>query len=272
MQFAPAGHTTCLLPSNSHTLVGYHSTMAGMADVQPFRAFRPDLGRSGALSSVVCPPRGELRPDLLLGLKAHPVNAAHLLTDGAGAALRAWLRDDLLIQDSARSLYVVEEEIPVGEAVFTRRGFLARVRITAAPAENDWLPLIRETHLNAQPALALYPDDGGPAEALAKAVGRRPPLEADDPRGGKVRLWAVTDQHAISAVQGMLTPLPLNVVSGADMLAAAAAYRDERLALGEAGEDSSPLRFALMLLVGETEPGPDRGPLAGLVYHSLRGI
>jgi hypothetical protein len=56
------------------------------------------------------------------------------------------------------------------------------------------------------------------------------------------------------------------------MLSAAAAYRDERIALGEAAEESAPVRFALMLLVGRTEPGPDRAPPAGLVYHSLRGI
>jgi len=242
-----------------------------MTDVQPFRAFRPDLGRTGTLTAVVCPPREELRPERLAALRAHPVNAAHLLADGAGAALRAWLRDDLLIQDSARCLYLVEQDVADGATTFTRRGFLARVRIEAAPADNDWLPLIRETHMNAQPAMALYPD-ADPLGVLTKAVGRLPPLEVDDPRGGKCRLWAVSDQHAISAVQGLMGQLTLTVVSGAAMLAAAAAYRDERVAQGEAEEESAPVRFAMMLLVGETEPGPNRAPLAGLAYHSLRGI
>lgn len=238
-----------------------------MTEVEPFRAFRPDLGRVGPLSSVLCPPREETTPDQRRALRAHPANAAHLMDEGAGAALRAWLRDDLVIQDSARSLYVVEQE--VGGLV--RRGFVARVRLTTAPAEGEWLGLVRATHWNAQPALALYADEeGAPMEALMRGVGRRPPLEADDPRGGKCRLWAVSDQHVISQVTGAMGPRPLQVVSGAEMLAAAAAYRDERITLGEAEEESAPVRFALMMLVGQTEPGPDRAPPAGLLYYSLR--
>src|SRR5262245_57375585 len=123
-----------------------------MTEAEPFRAFRPDLGRIGPLSSVLCPPREETTPEQRQALRAHPANAAHLMDDGAGAALRAWLRDDLIIQDSARSLYVVEQEM----GGLVRRGFVARVRLTGPAGGGEWLELLRATHFNAQPTLALY--------------------------------------------------------------------------------------------------------------------
>ena len=186
--------------------------------------------------------------------------------------LRAWLREDALYQDSARSLYVVEQEIPSGGETFTQRGVLCRVRLEGEPGQGPWLDLCRATHWNVAPALAHFSGgEGRVAALLDKAVGRRPPLETGDPRGGRCRLWAVSNQGTITAIRSALGPQSLDWADGGAMRAQAVAYLRERQELGEAQEESAPARFLMALLVGATEPGPPRAPLAGLAYHSLRG-
>ena len=232
-----------------------------MADIEPFRAYRPDLGRVGPLSAAVSPPSPGVAP-------VGPWSAARLLGAEAGATLREWLREDALVQDSARSFYVIEQEIPP----FTQRGLLCRVRLEGETGDpGAWLDLLRATHWNIAPALASFPDEEGKvADLLERATGRRPPLEADDPRGGKVRLWVVTDQGTSSALRAAMGPQPLTWADDR-MRCAALAYLAERLEIGDAAEATAPARFVMALLMGATEPGPARAPLAGLAYHSLRG-
>jgi hypothetical protein len=149
-----------------------------MADIIPFRAHRYDLGRVGALSGVLALP-GDA--------PSTPYHAALL-----PASLRDLLRDDVLVQDSSRSLYVLEQQF----GPHIRRGFLARV---GGPGEGI------------VPAIATYPDEEGEVmAALDQAIGRRPPLEAVDSAGTVNRLWAVSDQHALSVVCGLMGPRPVS--------------------------------------------------------------
>src|SRR5205823_10480492 len=97
---------------------------------------------------------------------------------------------------------------------YTRRGFLARVRLepfgegriypheeTLAGPKADRLKLFRATAMNLSPVFGLYPDPQGEVQALLdRAVGRALPLEATDHLGVVSRLWPVTDQQVVSAV------------------------------------------------------------------------
>src|SRR5207248_7921764 len=113
-----------------------------MADIRAFRAYRYDLGRVGALSDVVAPPYDVIDPALQQALyHRSPYNVVRLElnkqepTDTennnrytrAAAVLRDWLRDDILRQDSAQSLYVYHQDFDVEGHQFTRKGFMARV-------------------------------------------------------------------------------------------------------------------------------------------------
>src|SRR5437868_4769526 len=114
-----------------------------MADIRPFRAVRYDLGRVGALGDVVAPPYDVIDPPLQDALYARsPYNVIRLILNKETAAdserdnrytraagcLRDWQRDHVLVQDSARSLYVYHQDYEFEGRRFTRRGFLARVR------------------------------------------------------------------------------------------------------------------------------------------------
>src|SRR6266566_3613664 len=113
-----------------------------MAEIRAFRAYRYDLGRVGALRDVVAPPYDVIDAGLQQALyDRSPYNVIRLIlnkeapTDNeadnrytrAAATLRDWLREDVLIQDSARSLYAYHQDFEVEGQRHTRRGFLARV-------------------------------------------------------------------------------------------------------------------------------------------------
>src|SRR5262245_24390468 len=115
-----------------------------MADIRAFRAYRYDLGRVGTLADVIAPPYDVIDAALQNALyERSPYNVIRLIlnreepTDTktenryarASRFLRDWLRDDVLRQDSARSLYVYHQEFEAEGTRFTRKGFLARVRL-----------------------------------------------------------------------------------------------------------------------------------------------
>src|SRR5690242_16224784 len=96
-----------------------------MADIRAFRAYRYDLGRVGALGDVVAPPYDVIDPALQQALyDRSPYNVVRLILNKeepgdndaenrytrASRCLRDWQQEDVLIQDSARSLYVYHQD------------------------------------------------------------------------------------------------------------------------------------------------------------------
>jgi uncharacterized protein (DUF1015 family) len=255
-----------------------------MADIRAFRAFRYDLGRVGTLSDVVAPPYDVIDPALQQALydrssynvirlilnKEEPGdNDTHNRYIRAAATLRDWTRDDVLRQDSARSLYVYEQEFEIEGRRHVRRGFLARVRLepfgsgriypheeTMAGPKADRLRLFQATAMNLSPVFGLYPDpEGAVRNQLSAAVGRALPLEATDHLGVVSRLWPVSDQHVVSAVTGLLGPKPVFIADGHHRYETGLRYLEERRAAGEVRDAEAAPNFILMMLVSMSDPG-----------------
>src|SRR4051794_35510896 len=115
-----------------------------MADIRAFRAYRYDLGRVGSLGDVIAPPYDVIDPALQQALyDRSPHNVIRLILNKESPAdsehdnrytrsarcLKEWLADDVLVQDSARGLYVYHQDFEVEGKRYTRRGFLGRVRL-----------------------------------------------------------------------------------------------------------------------------------------------
>src|SRR5579871_747117 len=160
-----------------------------MAEIRAFRAYRYDLGRVGALSEVVAPPYDVIDPALQQALyERSPYNVVRLILNReepgdsetnnrytrAATCLRDWQREGMLVQDSARALYVYHQDFEVEGRRYTRRGFMARVRLerfgegriypheeTLAGPKADRLKLMRATAMNLSQVFGLYPDDAG---------------------------------------------------------------------------------------------------------------
>jgi uncharacterized protein (DUF1015 family) len=254
-----------------------------MADIRAFRGFRYDLGHVGALSAVVAPPYDVIDPALQQKLyDASEYNAIRLeLTRAepgdddannkytrAANALREWLAAGALRQDTARALYVYEQEYSVEGQTFTRRGFMARVRLepfgqgkifpheqTMSGPKEDRLKLYRATGFNLSPVFGLYPDAGEVFAHLEPFVRSAPPLVAKDHLGVTNRLWVVTDTAAVTKVIGSMGPKPVFIADGHHRYETGLKYLEERRAAGEVPDDEAAPNFCLMMLVGMSDPG-----------------
>lgn len=268
-----------------------------MADVRAFRGFRYNSARVGPLSDVVAPPYDVIDPALQQALyDKSPHNVIRLILNketGAdteannrytrsAAALRDMMRDDVLVQDSARSLYVYHQDFEVEGQRFTRKGFLASVRLepfgsgriypheeTLAGPKADRLKLFHATHTNLSPIFGLYPDPQSVVMAeLDKVVGRSLPLEATDHLGVTSKLWPIHEQHALSAVAGLLGPKPIFIADGHHRYETGLRYLEDRRAAGEVQDTDAPANFILMMLVSMSDPGlvilPTHRLLSGL--------
>jgi uncharacterized protein (DUF1015 family) len=255
-----------------------------MAEIRAFRAFRYDLGRVGTLSDVIAPPYDVIDPPLQEALSARsPYNVVRLIlnreepTDNpantrytrAAGFLRDWQQEGILKQDSARSLYVYHQEFEVEGRRYTRRGFMARVRLepfgqgkifpheeTMSGPKADRLKLFHATAMNLSQIFGLYPDPEGAVQSrLDAAVGRALPLEATDHLGVVSRLWPVTDQQVVSAVTGLMGPRPVFIADGHHRYETALRYLDERRQAGEVRDGEAAANFVLMMLVSMSDPG-----------------
>src|SRR5438477_370028 len=266
-----------------------------MADIRAFRGYRYDLGRVGSLSDVVSPPYDVIDPALQQRLHDQsPHNAVRLElpqeepgdteTENkyarAARTLKSWIAEDVLRQDTARALYVYEQEFAAEGKSHTRRGFFARVRLepfgsgrifpheqTMAGPKEDRLKLYRATGFNLSPVFSLYPDpDGEVFRQLEPFTLKGPPLVAKDHLGVTNRLWLVTDSHTLSAVTGLMGPRPVFIADGHHRYETGLKYLEERRAAGEVPDDEAPANFCLMMLVGMSDPG-----LVILPTHRLVG-
>lgn len=268
-----------------------------MAEIQAFRAFRYDLGRIGALSDVVAPPYDVIDPALQDKLYSRsPHNVVRLILNKdtpndteannrytrAAQTLRDWQNEGILVQDSARALYVYHQEFEVEGRRFTRKGFMARVRLekfgqgkiypheeTMSGPKEDRLKLTRATNMNLSQVFGLYPDEEGAAQAqLDAAIERSLPLEATDHLGVTSRLWPVTNQQVTSAVTGLLGPKPVFIADGHHRYETALRYLEERRQAGEVRSADAAPNFVLMMLVRMNDPGlvilPTHRLVAGL--------
>jgi uncharacterized protein (DUF1015 family) len=254
-----------------------------MADLRAFRGFRYDPAKAGALADLVAPPYDVIDADLqkkLYDLSPYNAIRVELTRDEpgdtesnnkytrAGQSMRDWIASGVVAQDTARSLYVCEQEFEAEGKVWTRRGFFARVRLepfgtgrifpheqTMSGPKQDRLNLYRATHFNLSPVFGLYPDDGEVFAKLEPLVRNSPPRVAKDHLGVTSRLWVITDQSAISAVIGLMGPKPVFIADGHHRYETGLKYLEEQRAAGLVADDEAAPNFCLMMLVGMADPG-----------------
>jgi uncharacterized protein (DUF1015 family) len=251
-----------------------------MAEIRAFRAFRYDLGRVGQLSDVVAPPYDVIDASLQQKLyDQSQFNAIRLeLTkdepgdnetenkyNRAARTLKGWIADDALRQDTARALYIYEQEFEAEGKTYVRRGFFARVRLepfetgqifaheqTMSGPKADRLKLYHATGFNLSPVFGFYPDAEGEVNAVLEPFTRKsPPLIAKDHLGVINRLWVVTDTQAVAAIMGLMGPKPVFIADGHHRYETGLKYKEEQGAL----DADAPANFTLMMLVGMSDPG-----------------
>lgn len=255
-----------------------------MAEMHPFRGWRYDLGRVGAIANVIAPPYDVIDEGLSRKLhEQHPHNVIRLILDPilpsdtednnrytrSAQRLRAWMKEGVLTQERVPAVYVYFQSFDWEGQTFERRGVMARVRQekfgegriypheeTLSGPKADRLKLFHSTGMNLSQIFGLYPDeDNEVADGLEKAVRGMPPIEATDHLGVRHRLWVVTDPKVIVELQSAMGPRPLFIADGHHRYETGLRYREDRMAAGVHQGDNDPSNFILMMLVGMSDPG-----------------
>jgi uncharacterized protein (DUF1015 family) len=255
-----------------------------MAEIQAFRAHRYDLGRVGNLGDVIAPPYDVIDPALQQALyDRSPYNVVRLILNKellgdsgsenrytrAAQFLRDWQQQGVIVQDTARSLYVYHQEFEAEGRRYTRKGFMAKVRLekfgagriypheeTMSGPKADRLKLFHATAMNLSQIFGLYPDEEGAVQTrLDEAVGRALPLQATDHLGVVSKLWPITDQAVISAVVGHMGPKPVFIADGHHRYETALKYLEEKQQAGAVKNADASANFVLMMLVSMQDPG-----------------
>jgi uncharacterized protein (DUF1015 family) len=271
-----------------------------MPEIRPFRGVRYDMAQVGDLSDVVAPPYDVIGPALqqqLYGRSEYNVIRLELNREEPGdtagrdryaraaSFLRDWRRRGILRDEAHPALYVYHQTFEVEGQTFTRRGFLARVRLepfgegriypheqTLSGPKADRLALYHATGFNLSPIFGLYPDpENAVLAAVERGIADRTPIEAVDHLGVIHRLWPVTDQRAHTVAQGLIAPRPVFIADGHHRYETGLKYRDELAAKGELSGPDDPANFCMMMLVSMSDPGLLILPTHRLV-SGLRGL
>ena len=233
-----------------------------MPDIRAFRGIRYDMAQVGAMSDVVAPPYDVIDAALQDRLyDASPYNIIRLELNReepgddaeqnrytrAARFLKDWQRQGVLREDPHPSLYVYHQTFEVEGIPYTRKGFLARVRLedfgrgkiypheqTLSGPKADRLALFEATRFNLSPIFGLYRDPSAEVlRAVEAGMTDRTPLEATDHLGVVNRLWPVLDPRAHTAVQGLMGPRPIFIADGHHRYETGLRFRDDRAAAGD---------------------------------------
>ncbi len=272
-----------------------------MPKIQAFRGLRYNLAKVGSLSSVVAPPYDVVDQKLQQYLyDLSPYNFIRLeLTRSdpdaedpgavyhqAARLFREWIGQGVLQREPDPAIYVYHQIFEYGGQEFTRRGFMARVRLvrfgqgeiypheqTHAKAKDDRLKLTRACEANLSQIFGLYPDPDNTAQNLLEShIAAQPALEAVDHLGVKHRLWPVVDPSLISQVASLVEAKPMFVADGHHRYETACNYRDELAeAAGGTLPSEHPAQYVLSMLMSMDDPGLVVLPTHRL-FHGIRQI
>jgi len=272
-----------------------------MPDISAFHGIRYDLGHVGSLSDVIAPPYDVIDPELQDQLyKRHPANVVRLILNReepgddersnrysrAANFYRNWRREGVLFAEGQPAIYVYHQEFQEGGQTFTRRGFMARVRLerigegnihpheeTHGGAKVDRFKLWKACRANLSQVFGLYPDVENAAQGiLERAIVGQTPLAATDHLGVVHRLWPVTDIAVINQVTAAMGGKQVYIADGHHRYETALNLRDDLAKeMAERGEQLSPehpANFVLMMCVSMS----DEGMLVLPTHRLFRGL
>ena len=266
-----------------------------MADIQAFRGLRFDLSKVGSLSEVVAPPYDVISAETGAELyEKNDFNVVRLILnqgdkllpeqtvyERAAEHLKNWKNDGILRVDGVGAIYVYHQTFDVDGVEYTRRGFIARVRIepfgqgniyphekTRSKVKEDRFRLMEACNSNLSPIFGIYSNqDSSPQTMLDLAIQDRTPLTAIDDEGVRHDLWMVTDANAVAAAAQLMGPTAIYIADGHHRYETATSIRDLRRQREEL-EPDHPVDYTMIMCVGMDDPG-----LVVLPTHRLfRGV
>jgi len=256
-----------------------------MPEITPFSAIRYDHARtSGDLSAVLAPPYDvldEKDKNALLAKSERNVVAIdlpHIPPKSAGPPeayarsaelLADWIGDGTLVRESQPALYLYHQLLEHAGKMFTRRMFIARVRLqpfshgsilphekTFGGPKEDRLALMKATRCQLSPIFGLYADPENRVTSVFEATAGRRPDATGRLDGVENRLWVVTDRAVCDSVAAILVDKKVFIADGHHRYGTALMYRDWLQAQrGGTIADNHPANYVMFVLASMDDPG-----------------
>jgi uncharacterized protein (DUF1015 family) len=265
-----------------------------MARIKPFRGIRYNPERITDMANVVCPPYDVISeneqtayydrsPYNVIRMELGQPHAADDATNNrhtrAGAYLRTWLDEGILIQEDRPAFYLAATDFQTGDGARTRWGLLAAVALepfdkgailpherTYSKVKAERLSLMRSCPANLSPVFSFFSDQASTIPRLKSHVAQQTPaidFTADNQRH---RLWVVNDPDLLASTIAHFRRQPIFIADGHHRYETALAYRNERRAREGLGEDH-PAHYTLMYLSSIQDPGLKILPAHRLLPH-----
>jgi uncharacterized protein (DUF1015 family) len=253
-----------------------------LADVKPFRAIRYNEAKYADLSPVLAPPYDVITPGESKYLREQfDHNVVQLMLPPPGSSndndaryeraarcMEEWLFDEILAQDRAPGVYLLEQEFEVDGVKRTRRAFIARLRLEAFgrglvfPHEEtmpgpkaDRLDLMKANGMNMSQVFGIYRDDGRLAPVLDEMSRVRPLASGIQPEGVTNTLRAVYHRPLIDTLAEAFSDRKVIIADGHHRYETAIAYRDLMRTKNGPGDFNEPYEFVSAALVSSSDPG-----------------
>jgi uncharacterized protein (DUF1015 family) len=242
-----------------------------MAQVYPFHAYRYNASRV-SYERVLTQPYDKISP--AMQEKYYAADAHNLITiekgrvspddapqhnvyTRAAEALESWIRDNIVLRDTASSFYAYTQEytVPGTEQRRTRRGFIGAGKLeeysagvvfrhehTLSGPKADRLELLRHARMHTGQLFMLYSDEGRRVDAiLAEAEAEAPPAtELRDEYGVVHRLWVLWQPERVAAIREAMAKQKLVIADGHHRYETALTYRNERRASAGQSNPTAP--------------------------------
>jgi uncharacterized protein (DUF1015 family) len=265
-----------------------------MAEIRPFKGIYYDRSRVD-VEKVVTQPWDRITPEIqekyyasdpcnivrvIRGKEMPGDNETHNKFTRAGEDFHKWLSEGVLVTDEVDSMYLYTQRFCLGDVEFTRRGFLAAVKIedyeakVVLPHENTFpshranrLHLIHETKANFGKIFVLYPDPERRVTEFLSQFDAASPMMTVHTDGIEHSIRRIASTEDIEFLVSEMREKQLFIADGHHRYHTALTYRNEVLPqLSEEGRDV--VSYRMMALVSMDDPSVSILP----THRVLRGI
>jgi uncharacterized protein (DUF1015 family) len=201
--------------------------------IQPFKGILFDRGKIGDIASCVCPPY-DVVSDPLTYCQRSPFNAIRLELPvphppmnkyiAAKNTMDTWLKDGILGQDKAATIYLYEQEFAVNGKDYLRRGFIALKRLeknriltheeTRKKAKEDREKLIITLKAFTSLVFGLYEDKEQEIENLLVHSAKEKIYDFMDEQSIRNRFYRITGVRDMSKLAALMETRNIYVADG----------------------------------------------------------
>ena len=255
-----------------------------MAVVVPFKGIRYNPDRVGSLADVIAPPYDVISPAeqkgyyerhannivrLELGLPRPDDDENNNVHTRAGAYLRQWLREKIMIRDDNPCFYLTTVEFEVDGRLATRYGIIGLVGLepfergvilphekTFSKVKSERLQLMKACPANLSCVFGLYSDTDGLAPYLySLTAGSGPQIEVTDEQGLRHRVWCVSEPQATERISGVFHDKRIYIADGHHRYETGLNYREWAKSNVGGFSPAHPSNFIMMSLGSLEDPG-----------------